>query len=221
MHRGYRRAPARDAFVAGGRRDIQFACRTQVSAPAFVYVAPALHEDILKIGFSHDPCARVRSFHQRWFEYFDLPRGFVLAATDERDARRIERLLGAAVREHRASLAPLAIERGAGGFTEWYRGAQQHVAKLAQELVNAGGYAPLVCLEECLRQRLLLERDDLFERGIALVDAIDALGTEPRALALRQKLRDLLDAYASLGIDVREFLSTSVGEWLARESAQG
>ena len=188
-----------------------------MSAPAFVYVAPALHEDILKIGFSHDPCARVRSFHQRWFEYFDLPRGFVLAATDEGDARRIERLLGAAVREHRASLAPLAIERAAGGFTEWYRGALEHVVGLARELVDAGGYAPLVSLEQCLRQRLLLERDDLFERSIALVDAIDALGAEPQALVLRQKLRDILDAYAALSIDVREFLSVAVSEWLARE----
>jgi len=191
-----------------------------MSAPAFVYVAPARHEDILKIGFSHDPCTRVRSFHQRWFEYFDLPRGFVFAATDESDARRIERLLGTVLREHRASLAPLVIERAAGGFTEWYRGALEHVARLAQELADAGGYAPLVSLDECLRQRLLLERDELFERSIALVDAIDALGSEPRALELRQKLHDTMDAYASLGIDVREFLSVSVSEWLARESAQ-
>jgi len=219
MPRGKRLAPAREAFVAGGRRTVQFASRTQVSAPAFVYVAPALHEDILKIGFSHDPCARVRSFHPRWFEYFDLPRGFVLTATDEGDARRIERLLGAALREHRASLAPLVIERAAGGFTEWYRGAQEQVARLARELVDAGGYAPLISLDECLRQRLLLERDDLFERSIALVDAIDALGAEPRAIALRQKLHDMLDAYAALGIDVHEFLSVAVSEWLARESA--
>jgi hypothetical protein len=189
-----------------------------MSAPAFVYVAPALHEDILKIGFSHDPCARVRSFHPRWFEYFDLPRGFVFAATDESDARNVERLLGAALREHRASLAPLVIERAAGGFTEWYRGAHEHVTRLARELVDAGGYAPLVSLEECLRQRLLQERDDLYERSIALVDGIDALGAEPRALALRQKLHDTLDAYASLGIDVQEFLSVSVSEWLARQS---
>src|SRR4051812_1329488 len=97
-------------------------CNCSPMAPAFVYVVPARYEDILKIGFSHDPCARLRAFHERRFEYFDLEPGFVLAATDEKDARRIERLFAQHMKDHRAR-APLVIERSAGGYTEWYRGA--------------------------------------------------------------------------------------------------
>src|SRR6185503_8729211 len=106
-----------------------------MSAPAFVYVAPARYEDILKLGFSHDPCERIRAFHERWFEYFDLEHGFVLAAMDERDARRIEQHFARVLAEHR-SRAPLVIEQRAGGFTEWYRGAYRGLRDAAQALVR-------------------------------------------------------------------------------------
>jgi hypothetical protein len=184
-----------------------------MAAPAFVYVAPARHEDILKIGFSHDPCDRVRAFHERWFDYFDLERGFVLAAVDEKDARRIERLLAQRLKDHR-SRAPLVIERAAGGYTEWYRGAHAAVHALAVELVGAGGYAPLQSLEDCLRERLLQERDALYERSIVLLDAIEALAGEPRAAALARSLHNVLDGYTAMQIETAEFLPTHVLTWL-------
>ena len=186
-----------------------------MAAPAFVYVAPACYEDILKIGFSHDPCDRVRAFHERWFDYFDLERGFVLAAVDEKDARRIERQLAQDLKLHRAR-APLVIERAAGGFTEWYRGAHAAVRALAMEIASSGGYAPLVSLQQCMHERLLLERDALFERSTALVDAIEALEGEPHAVALRNCLRNTIDSYAALNIELREFLPEHVLAWLDR-----
>ena len=187
-----------------------------MAAPAFVYIAPARYEDILKIGFSHDPCDRVRCFHPRWFEYFDLERGFVLAATDEKDARRIERTFAEHLREHRAR-APLVIEEAAGGYTEWYRGAHDRVHELAARVIEDGGYAAAESLAERMRQRLLLEREQAFERTTVLIDAIDALQTDATALALRRSLRSMLDAYAWFGIDLRESLSVDSVEWLARE----
>ena len=180
-----------------------------MAAPAFVYVVPARYEDILKIGFSHDPCARVRAFHERWFEYFDLELGFIVAATDEKDARRIERSFAQHMKVHRAR-APLVIERAAGGYTEWYRGAFDGVRALAETLVLDGGYAPLRSLGQNMRERLLLERHELFERSTALFDAIEALRNEPQGAILERRLRNELDAYTAMGIEVREFLPAAV-----------
>ena len=81
-----------------------------MSAPAFVYVAPARYEDILKLGFSHDPCRRIRSFHRRYFEYFDLKRSFAIAAIDEQDARRIERGVESAVHDREVLLVPHGMQ---------------------------------------------------------------------------------------------------------------
>jgi len=187
-----------------------------MTAPAFVYVAPARYEEILKVGFSHDPCDRLRSFHPRWFEYFDLESGFVLAATDEADARRIERLFADELREHRAT-APLVIERAAGGFTEWYRGAHAPAAALATRLVAAGGYAPPESLAARMHARLLQERDQLFERTTFLLDAIEALQGEAQAAALEFSLRAMLDAYVVLQIDPHAFLPAHVIAWHASQ----
>jgi hypothetical protein len=187
-----------------------------MAAPAFVYVVPARYEDILKIGFSHDPCVRVRAFHERWFEYFDLEPGFVLAATDEKDARRIERLFAQHLKEHRAR-APLVIEQAAGGYTEWYRGALAGVRQLAQAVVQEGGYAPLRSLAASMHERLLLERDGLFERSIALLDGIEALRNEPQGGVFVQRLRNEIDAYTAMHIEIREYLPAEVLAWLAGE----
>lgn len=186
-----------------------------MSAPAFVYVAPARYEDILKLGFSQDPCDRVRAFHERYFEYFDLQRGYCLEATDEKDARRIELLLAHRLAEHRAR-APLVIDEGAGGFTEWYRGAYGSLRDAIAELVRDGGYAAPESLYARVQQRLLLEREQLFERSLAMFDAIDALQGEPQAVRLAARLRAMLDAYAALQIGVDEFLPAEVRAWLGR-----
>jgi len=183
-----------------------------MSAPVFIYVAPARYEDILKLGFSHDPADRVRSFHARWFEYFDLERGFVLQATDEKDARRIELRLAGEFAEHRTQ-APLVVERAVGGFTEWYRGAYPALRASAERLVATEGYCALEPLASRLHDKLIAEREQLFERTTAMLDAIDALGADPLAVGLRRSLRDALDAYAALGVEVDEWLPEDVRAW--------
>jgi len=176
-----------------------------MSAPAFVYVIPARFEDILKIGFSRDPFHRIRSFHPRYFEYFDLDRGFLITANDEKDARRIERLMAQRFADHRTH-APLVIERLPGGSTEWYRGAYSLVLQASTQLVADSGYPPLVSIATRVREELLREREYLFEHATAVVDAVDGLGEDARALDIVAAFRNSLDAFRAFDIAVDEHL---------------
>jgi hypothetical protein len=172
---------------------------------SFVYVAPARFEDILKLGFSGSPCDRVRSFHERYFEYFDLDRGFILKALDEKDARRIERVLADTLCEHR-STAPLVIEINAGGFTEWYRGAYDKVRSTAVSLTTEGGYENIASLAMAMRAHLMNERDLLYERIEAALNTIAIIGNNSESRVLKTRLRAMLDAYAAFDIDINQFI---------------
>jgi hypothetical protein len=172
---------------------------------AFVYVAPARYEDILKLGFSHDPTDRVRSFHRRYFAYFDLQRSFAITATDEADARGIERLLARRFADHRTR-APLEIETAPGGITEWYRGAYDLLCQASAELVEAGGYPPTINLADWIRDKLIAERDLLFEFATNVIDAAEGLGAGPESDVLIRTLNTSLEAYHSFGIDVAGYL---------------
>ena len=189
-----------------------------MSAPAFVYVAAARYEDILKLGFSHDPCRRIRSFHRRYFEYFDLKRSFAIAAIDEQDARRIERLMATRCAEHRTH-APLEIETAPAGVTEWYRGAYEILFPACLELVEAGGYPPLLNMADAIGERLLVERDFLFEYTTNTIDAAEALGNCVEAKALINALLTSLDAYQSFAIDVSDYLPEDALRWLENRPA--
>lgn len=185
-----------------------------MSAPAFVYVIPARFEDILKIGFSRDPCHRIRCFHPRYFEYFDLDRGFLIAANDEKDARRIERLLALRFAEHRTH-APLVIERAPGGATEWYRGAYALVLQAGTQLVDDGGYSPLICTATRIREALLRECEHLFEHATAMIDALDGLGEDPHARDIAVAFRNSLDAFLAFDIAVDKYLPEEIAARLA------
>jgi hypothetical protein len=176
-----------------------------MSVPAFVYVVPARFEDILKIGFSRDPCHRIRSFHKRYFEYFDLDRGFLIAANDEKDARRIERLLALRFSDHRTH-APLVIEQAPGGVTEWYRGASPLVLQVCTQIVVDEGYPPLISAAARIRQELLREREHLFEHATAVLDAVDGLGGDLIALDIASAFRNSMDAFRAFDIPVAAYL---------------
>ena len=180
-----------------------------MSAPAFVYIAPARYEDILKLGFSHDPCNRIRSFHRRYFEYFDLQRSFAIAAIDEQDARRIERVMALRFAEHRTH-APLEIEAAPGGVTEWYRGAYADLVRESVALIESEGYPPLLNMADEIADRLRAERDRLFELATITIDAADALGNTSEAQALIEALGTSLDAYRAFGIEVGGHLPEDV-----------
>jgi len=186
-----------------------------MSAPAFVYVAPARYEDILKLGFSHDPCNRIRSFHHRYFEYFDLERGFALAATEDRDARRIERLLAKRFADHRTH-APLEIETAPGGVTEWYRGAYDGIIQACTELIETGGYPPVLNMAHAIGCKLRAERDLLFELAAHTIDAVEGLGYCPEAERFVRALSTSLDAYRSFGIDVTGYMPDEAQRLITR-----
>lgn len=183
--------------------------RKSMSAPAFVYVAPARYEDILKLGFSHDPCNRIRSFHRRYFEYFDLQRSFAIEVVDEQDARRIEKAMAARFADHR-TYAPLEIETAPGGVTEWYRGAYEGLVRTSADLIETGGYSPLLNMADEIADRLRAERDHLFEFATTAIDAADALGNTPEAKALIDALGTSLDAYRAFDIYVAGHLPEDV-----------
>jgi hypothetical protein len=191
-----------------------------MSVPAFVYVVPARFDDILKIGFSRQPAQRIRSFHSRYFEYFDLDRGFLIAATDEKDARRIERLLALRFADHRTH-APLVIERAPGGSTEWYRGAYPLVLEASTQIVIDGGYRPLLCAATLIREELLREREHLFEHAIAVLDAVDGLGQDPLALDIAAGFRVALEAFRAFDIPVDAYLAEDIRKRFGAELQVG
>lgn len=174
----------------------------------FTYVFPCAWEDYGKIGFSRDPLARIRALHPRWFEFFDLEAGLLLEADAERDARDLELALRRPLKAHRAP-SPLTIQARAGGKTEWVRGANAALLVATRALADQGyRLHPLrPWLAAAMRQRV----DQLYEWTQArwtpeLADAHDAT---PAARALR----DVLDAYAALGIDIDPWLPDAVRDW--------
>src|SRR6478735_6166509 len=95
---------------------------THSRGPCHLYVFPCAYEDLLKLGFSRDPLARLQQLHPRWYEQFDLDRAFTLETESVPDARRLELRLRRELIAHNAP-RPLTMREDAGGAREWYRGA--------------------------------------------------------------------------------------------------
>jgi len=184
-------------------------------APSYLYVLPSAHEEILKLGMSRDPLARMQAFHRRYFEQFDLDRGLLVATETVRDAHSLEQSLRARLREHNAP-APLLIRREAGGHTEWYRGAYTPLADAVRALAGEG-YEVHEPLRPWLGQALLRRGDELFSwAGSALEQATLRPGTgglERLMPAELQLMRDALDAYAAMHLDLQPLLPVEVNAW--------
>ena len=178
----------------------------------FVYVLPCAYEDILKLGFSRDPLDRMQALHPRWFEFFDLNEGFLLQTETVRDARDMEVGLQRVVAEHNAP-APLVIRREAAGHGEWYRGAQALLSRAAATL-GAGGYVLHASLAPWVRERLLERSDRLYAWTLAMLSQDDL--ELPVATPSKQQVRDRLDAFVALGIDLEPLLSPEIHAWYAR-----
>ncbi|WP_166208340.1 GIY-YIG nuclease family protein [Cognatiluteimonas telluris] len=182
----------------------------------YLYVLPCAYEDILKLGFSRDPLDRMQALHPRWHGFFDLERAFLVEAETVRDARDLELGLAHAIAEHNAP-APLVIRRAAAGHTEWYRGAYDLLNQAAGTLA-AGGYVLHAPLRRWARKQLLERSDRLFAWTLAALSADDfdsaATGTAPSPVA--RQVRDALDGYAALDIDLEAWLSPEVLAWYRR-----
>nr|WP_275578242.1 GIY-YIG nuclease family protein [Dyella mobilis] len=182
----------------------------------FVYVLPSMGEDLTKVGFTHDPVQRFRSFHPRFFALFDLEQGMLIETRALRDARRVERLLIERWPEHRAS-APLLVSEAAGGHTEWFRGIAGEVGAFAGRIAERYGYDVHAPLRAWFHHRFTERADALYEWSSRLLDLIEwqALNLPVQARDARpaKVLADTLDACKAVGIDLSGLVSPSVLEW--------
>lgn len=173
----------------------------------FTYVFPCAWEDYCKIGFSHDPLARLRTLHPRWFEFFDLEAGTLVETETTRDARDLELALRRPLKAHRAP-APMTIRQQAGGKTEWVRGANAALAVATRELAGRG--YRVHPLRDWTALAMSARLDRLFEWTQAQLPLGEVPGLNTHA---QTTLRDALDAHAALDIDVREHVPDYVWDW--------
>jgi hypothetical protein len=168
----------------------------EADSPFCAYIFPCVVEDICKVGFTRDPLARIAQFHPRWFEFFDLEAGVLVAAESQREARDLELLLRRPLRAHRAPM-PMTISSGAGGKTEWLRGAAGSLSSTVAEL-SVRGYR-VDGLGDRLRAALTRRADALYEWAQTALEA-GAFGNAGQAPT--RAVMDTLDAYRSLGLEV-------------------
>jgi hypothetical protein len=186
---------------------------------AFVYVLPCQHDEILKLGFSRDPFLRMQTLHQRYFDFFDIDRAFLVETDRVRDARRIERELAESIAAHRAP-APLVVPDVAGGHTEWYRGAYSYLLDAAERLGSLQGFVLHLSLRPWLRERLSRHAELLYEWVTRMYDEIDMARTngvavEQGVAVERQEatLRNALDAFTCVEIPLDGRLPENVLQW--------
>jgi len=200
-------------------RDPEQHIRMCDSTAAFVYVLPCRYEDILKVGFSRDPLLRMQSLHPRFFEFFDVDRALLVATETVSDARTLESELFQEAALHSAP-APLLVAAAAGGHTEWYRGAYPLLRETAARKAASGGYAVHMPAAAWLRERMERQAQQLYESTTHLARAIEsARACGLTADLLEVRLRNLLDAYAALNLDVTPRLPPAVLAWYHRDRA--
>ena len=176
----------------------------------FVYVFPCAWEDHCKIGFSRDPLSRVQALHYRWFEFFDLDRAVLVETETVRDARDLELELRRPLRIHNAP-APLTVRKEAAGHTEWFRGASSQL-ELAIRLLEQRGHAVHAPMRAWLRSALLGRSDRLYAWTQTQLSP-DELDGSAGPTPAQRIVRDTLDAYAALSIELEPLLAPEVIRW--------
>ena len=180
---------------------------------AYVYVLPCRHEDVLKVGFSRDPFTRFNDLHRRFFDFFDLDRGMLVAVDYVKDARRIERALIERFAADRC-VAPLVVREAAAGKTEWYRGVSPAVHAQAAQLAGEGGFDVTAPLRPWLLDRIRERADALYDWSSRLHDmAGDARAHGADAADVERVLMDALDMCERIGLAVDAHVSAEVARW--------
>lgn len=162
----------------------------------YLYLLPlAGCEDILKLGISHDPVARALAFTPRYYEFFDLSRAVLVEYDSRKETQVRETELHRHLRDWNA-VQPMTVRDAAAGKTEWYRGAYDAlIGEIERD--QAQGHIVHRPALPWWQARLRVEREKLFEWTIWLTrDDACPLPAHER----RQRLADVLDAYAHLGV---------------------
>jgi hypothetical protein len=169
----------------------------------YLYVLPlaGAGEDILKLGIARDPYLRALAFARRYYEFFDLARAVLVEYDSRKEAQSRETALHRHLREWNA-MQPITVRAAAAGRTEWYRGAYDTL--LAQigcdQMRGAVVHRPAL---PWWQARLRAEREKLYEWILWL--ARDDACPLPRH-ERRQRMADVLDAYARLDVPFGESL---------------
>ena len=189
--------------------------RTRSGRRAFVYLLPCRHEDLLKVGLTQSPLMRMRAFHRRYFELFDLRRGWLLETDRLAQARTIERHLLRTLVEQRG-LAPLVVARAAGGYTEWHRGVYEEATALLQQASTADGHA-MLALDQWLRSQFLERADLLYDWSLGMLEQIEYqkhnVPRESWSMAPSHALRDTLSACIAAGLEPWRWVPQAVKDW--------
>lgn len=175
----------------------------------YLYVLPTAYEDILKLGIARDPFVRALAYSRRYYEFFDLSRAMLVEFDSRKEAQARETALHRRLDEWNA-MQPITVRGAAAGKTEWYRGAYdllcQHI-----ERERSGGrivHAPAL---PWWQVRLCAEREKLYEWGSWLTcGEACALPQHER----RQKLADVLDAYAWLDVPLGDAVPAELYQFL-------
>ena len=184
---------------------------------AFVYVVACRNDNLLKIGFSRDPWERWRTLHRRFFDFFDLEQGVLVATSRVNEATRLERQLLETFSDYRA-LAPLVTQSSAGGDTEWFRGIVTEAVDLAREMASRHAWeweSP----GDWLRGFLLERRDLLFSWTAAMLEALEFEQHNPSVdsgqigARCERALLDTVGAFHAVGLDIDEYLPDEVRRW--------
>jgi hypothetical protein len=182
----------------------------------YLYVLPLGGEDWLKLGISLDPLARARQFHPRFFEVFDLERGWLVQLPSRREAAAAELRLRRALSPHRSPM-PVHLRASAGGKTEWLRGACSPLREEGERLAALGHPLHLPATP-WFAASLAARRDDVNEWSHHCLRAfgVDDDLPDPMPAGLQSLLADGLDAYLALNVDLDAVLPAVLLPWYRR-----
>ncbi|MGH8174137.1 MAG: GIY-YIG nuclease family protein [Rhodanobacteraceae bacterium] len=190
---------------------------------AFVYIVPCREDTVFKVGFSRDPFQRLRMLHPRFFEFFDLDRGLLVATDFVRDARRVERRFLRELSVYQA-LEPLVVVPSAAGRTEWFRGAIADAEAIAADFGRSEAFTIHRPASAWFRQVFVERQDLLFSWSTRMLDAIEYHqhnSTDPSAAATCSvALRNALDAYSAFAIDLSALVPETVLRWYLSSSGR-
>ncbi|PXV60334.1 hypothetical protein SAMN04487785_10255 [Dyella jiangningensis] len=190
--------------------------RTLGKGRTYVYLFPWREQDLLKVGFSRQPLVRLRTLHRRFFEVFDLDRGYLLE-TRLAQARQIERDIILRHAEQR-SPAPLVVPDAAAGYSEWFRGVYPAVTAALRDVAEREGLA-LHSLRDWLRQWFESQGDGLYEWSLRMLDAIEYEAFNVPAEFQRgeaaRALRYVMDACEAIGLPLARFFPDGAMAWRA------
>lgn len=146
--------------------------------------------------------------HPRWYELFDLDALTLIELDSVREARKLELALRRPLREHKAP-PPSTTRVEAAGVTEWVRGASEVLAKALGPLESVGH--PVHRGRQWFVKALAARRDAQLAWALSQFQAWEYLG-EDRSRA-PQSIRDVLDAFAALGMDIFPRFSPEFLAW--------